>query len=162
MSNPSQLSVPKGWALGIQSEGDLGERLSQLFLTSCGRGISRVVVLGSDSPTLPLDVVNEAFDELATHEVVLGPAEDGGYYLLGARRWIPGIFRDIPWGTAEVLDTTIAALDREDISYRRLPAWYDIDRDEDLRKLRSEIDYLKRRSSPYVPRRVDEALPTKL
>lgn len=157
--DPQDLHVPEGWATAIQSQGDLGERLAGLFYTSFRRGVNRVIVLGSDSPTLPLEVIHEALDELARKKVVIGPAEDGGYYLLGCSEWIPEIFQNIDWGTAEVLEQTTRAIRDRNIAHRLLIPWYDIDRSDDLEKLRQEIAYLKRSAPGLVPVRVAAALP---
>ena len=76
--DPQDLHVPDDWSTAIQPQGDLGQRLASLFYTSFRRGVSRLVVLGSDSPTLPIEVVYEALDDLSQRRVVLGPAADGG------------------------------------------------------------------------------------
>lgn len=154
----SELDIPRGWSVGIQSSGGLGERMAHVFYTSFRRGVERVVILGSDSPTLPIEVVEEAFDRLRTAEVVLGPAEDGGYYLVGARAWIPEMFQGISWGSSEVLSQTLAALRKNRHRYELLIPWYDVDRGEDLEKLRQEVDYLARFRPELVPARVAAAL----
>lgn len=159
LKRSDDLDVPKGWTVGIQTGGDLGARLENLFSTSLRRGAARVVVLGSDSPTLPLEIVSEAFDRLVEDEIVVGPAEDGGYYLLGCRRLVPELFHGIPWGTSEVLSATKAVLDASGRPYSLLLPWYDIDRSDDLVKLRQEIAYLERATPSLVPRRVAAALP---
>jgi rSAM/selenodomain-associated transferase 1 len=145
--------------VGIQSQGDLGERLASLFYTSFRRGARRVVVLGSDSPTLPLQVVQDAFDALDRVDVVVGPASDGGYYLLGARIFVPDLFRGITWGTSEVLQQTRRVLQTTRTSHENLVPWYDVDRARDLERLREEIGYLQRSRPELVPRRVLESLP---
>ena len=92
LEDPSALNVPGGWTTTVQATGGLGERLASLFYMGFRRGVTRLVVLGSDSPTVPPEVVHEAFDDLEHRKVVLGPAEDGGYYLLGCSEWIPDLF----------------------------------------------------------------------
>ena len=89
LEDPSALNVPSGWTTTVQATGGLGERLASLFYMGFRSEVTRLVVLGSDSPTVPPEVVHEAFDELEHRKVVLGPAEDGGYYLLGCSEWIP-------------------------------------------------------------------------
>jgi hypothetical protein len=159
LKRATDLDVPRNWSVGTQSAGELGERLASLFHTSFRRGVERVVVLGSDSPTLPLEAVEEAFERLAVKDAVLGPAEDGGYYLVGCRLWIPEMFRGITWGSAEVLGQTRAALERAGRSLDLLIPWYDIDRGEDLEKLRQEVAYLTRARPELVPKRVAAMLP---
>lgn len=159
LSHPNDLEIPKEWTVSIQSSGELGERMASLFLASFQRKVSRLVLLGSDSPTLPIEVVYEAFDSLETSDVVLGPAEDGGYYLIGARRFLPEIFKNIAWGSGEVLVQTIRVLRELGVGFELLIPWYDIDRGEDLIKLHAEIAYLKRTEPALVPERVAAALP---
>lgn len=157
--HPNDLDIPRGWTVGIQSPGDLGEKLASLFYTSFRRGVSRVLVLGSDSPTLPLEVVHDAFRALDRVDVAIGPASDGGYYLLGARLFLPELFRGIPWGSSEVLAQTRKAIEVLGVSHELLVPWYDVDRARDLERLREEIVYLQRSRPDLLPRRVTAALP---
>jgi len=159
LQDPSALTVPGSWTTTVQASGGLGDRLASLFYTGFRRGVTRLVVLGSDSPTVPPAVVHEAFDELERRKVVLGPAEDGGYYLLGCSEWIPELFQSIDWGTSEVLEQTMNVVKARKISVSTLIRWYDIDRSEDLEKLRQEIAYLQRSMPELVPVRVAAALP---
>lgn len=134
-----------------QSEGHLGQRLSTFFAGQFP-GAQAVVVVGSDSPTLPLEYVQQAFDELQRAEVVLGPALDGGYYLIGCRR-LPPIFEGIRWGTANVLAETIARLTSADWRLALLPPWYDVDTREDWQMLCGHIAALRKAGyDPGVPR----------
>jgi hypothetical protein len=159
LQRANDLAIPRGWRVGIQSQGDLGERLASLFYTSFRRGARSVVVLGSDSPTLPLQVVQDAYDALDRVDVVVGPASDGGYYLLGARVFVPDLFRGISWGTSEVLEQTRKVLQTTVTSHENLVPWYDVDRARDLERLREEIGFLQRSRPELVPRRVRESLP---
>ncbi len=98
------------------------------------------MIVGSDSPTLPIERPAEAFaclEEGADAAVV--PAEDGGYCLLGARRALPDLFAGISWGTAEVLRATIAAARRSGLRLSLLDPWHDVDTPEDLLRLAREI-----------------------
>ena len=155
----TDLDVPRGWTIGIQPPGDLGVKLSEFFASAFRREAQRVVVLGCDSPTLPLEVIDDAFEQLERVDVTLGPASDGGYYLLGARRFLPDLFRGISWGTENVLRQTKEALEKLGHRYHLLVPWYDVDRPDDLERLREEIGYLRRAHPALVPRRVTEALP---
>jgi glycosyltransferase A (GT-A) superfamily protein (DUF2064 family) len=75
-------------------------------------------------------------------DVVLGPAEDGGYYLVGASQNVAGIFEDIDWSTARVWEQTVARLGKLGLSYESLPRWYDVDELMDLERLRDELSQL--------------------
>ena len=159
LDDPSVLNVPGNWTTTVQASGDLGERLASLFYMGFRRGVTRLVVLGSDSPTVPSEVIHEAFDDLEHRKVVVGPAEDGGYYLLGCSEWIPELFQSIDWGTPAVLEQTMSVVRAKDLSVSQLIRWYDIDRSEDLEKLRQEIAFMKRSNPDLVPIRVAAALP---
>ena len=120
------------WRLQPQVEGDLGRRLQSCFEQSFASGAERVVLLGADSPDIPREYLVQAFTALDTHDVVLGPAEDGGYYLIGARGRVPPCLQQISWGTASVWSQTVAQLHASGTSWMQAPLHYDIDRMEDL------------------------------
>lgn len=130
--------LPSGRFLGQRQEGrDLGERLFN-GLVSAARQAERVAAVGSDHPELPLSVVEEAFTLLRRGaDVVLGPAEDGGYYLIGLRRGAvhEELFRDIPWSTGAVLATTLARAAELGLAVEVLPTAADVDRPADLERL---------------------------
>ncbi len=159
LSPPGDLIVPPEWSQGLQPTGDLGARLSSVVNKHLAKDARKLVIMGSDSPTLPHVLLHDAFERLDRNDVVIGPAEDGGYYLVGCSRWIPAMFTDIDWGTEMVLSQTKRALDSESIAYDLLIEWYDVDRGEDLERLRKEITYLARTTPRAVPRRVAAALP---
>lgn len=119
-----------------QTGADLGERLSNAFL-EVSRDADRVIFLGTDSPTLPLDYIEKAITQLVDFPVVIGPARDGGYYLLGLAQPKPELFEQIDWGTPEVLSQTVSKLQGNE--YFLLPEWYDIDTAEDLRRLQHDL-----------------------
>jgi hypothetical protein len=127
------------WWLLPQAGGDLGQRLAAFLATALATIARRVVIVGADSPTLPVEYVREAFDQLATHPVVLGPSEDGGYYLVGASGAVPPIFDVMPWSEPTLLEATLARLAEHGICPHLLPAWYDVDDAESLsRHLREQ------------------------
>ena len=98
------------------------------------------MVIGSDSPTLPVAILRAAFGTLRLDaDVVLGPAEDGGYYLVGASRPVAELFRGIPWGTPGVLEATVAAASRAAARLVLLPTWYDVDVPEDFDRLSADL-----------------------
>jgi rSAM/selenodomain-associated transferase 1 len=129
------------WTVQPQTGRDLGGRMRAFFRNAFTAGVARVVVLGSDSPSLPIEWVTRAFHQLRHHRVVLGPSTDGGYYLLGmaASDELPPIFEGIPWGTSAVHEVTAQRLRESGISFAELPPWYDVDRLEDLRRLHYEL-----------------------
>lgn len=125
-----------------QSEGDLGQRLTRLFTEQFALpGTRSVCAIGSDTPHLPLAFLVEAFARLASPDtdVVFGPADDGGYYLVGMNRLVPELFQNIPWSTPEVLTVSRERAQAAKARVALLPPWYDIDTPADLVKLRHDI-----------------------
>ena len=122
------------WDLQPQASGDLGERMRHFFATSLDQA-DRVVLIGSDSPDLPTEHIRAAFEALQGHDVVLGPAADGGYYLVGAARRVPPIFEGIAWSTPEVWPQTIEHLCTAGLAWHELPTWYDVDDEQSLSAL---------------------------
>ena len=115
---------------------DLGERMSNVFKEKHRLGYGGVVLIGSDSPDLPNSIVSEAFDRLLseTVDVVLGPATDGGYYLIGMKRHHPELFENISWGTEKVLSTTLETARQSAVRTACLETWSDIDTIQDIRR----------------------------
>jgi uncharacterized protein len=116
----------------------LGDRMYGGMCDLLGFGFEAVVMIGSDLPTLPCVHVSAALDILARRPdvLVLGPAEDGGYYLIGATRSHPQLFEPIPWGTSQVLEHTCKAAAALGITVEKISQWYDVDSLSDLRRLR--------------------------
>lgn len=134
-------SLTRGAARLMPQHGDtLGDRMRNVFADLFGRGYSRAVIVGSDLPTLPSSYVEQAFDRLRDRRnpVVIGPATDGGYYLIGLRALSPELFESIPWSTPDVLATTLQAAHRRKLGVSLAPTWYDIDEPDDLRRLVNE------------------------
>ena len=128
--------------------GNLGSRMAAAFTAELESGCP-VVILGTDSPTLPPARVNEAFERLKSTPAVIGPACDGGYYLLGLNGGIPAnIFAsDIEWGGSDVLLKTLDRLSAAG-AFHLLDFWYDVDRPDDLRLLRFHLEQAKRCGVP--------------
>jgi len=128
--------LPEPNRLRKQSDGDLGARMAQALRAAFADGVDRAVVVGCDSPDLGPETYDAAFNALSGHDVVIGPATDGGYYLIGARtsaaRAIAPLFSDMPWGTDQVFEATLARLDRSDLTHMQIAVLDDIDRPEDL------------------------------
>lgn len=130
------------WAAKPQTHGDLGARMASFFGECFGAGADRVVLIGSDSPTMPAAYVESAFRLLRATDIVLGPSEDGGYYLVGAARETAGMFEGIDWSTERVWEQTVVRLGELGLSYESLPQWYDVDERSDLERLRDELAQL--------------------
>jgi hypothetical protein len=123
----------------LQGTGDLGARMERVL----DRGIAeagRALVIGSDLPGLPAGHLDGAHDALARHEAVIGPAEDGGFYLLGLSRMAPGLLADLPWSAPDTLARTEERLTRAGLSPARIPAWFDVDEPEDLARVQRLLD----------------------
>jgi len=125
----------QGVSLVDQAGDDLGARMGQAFDTMFERGYERVVIVGTDVPTLPLDHYQQTLALLHRHDLVLGPALDGGYYLIGLTKPAPGLFEDIPWSTDRVLMLTRERADGLGLRTALLPEWGDVDTIDDLRAL---------------------------
>lgn len=126
-----------------QVDGDLGARMEHFLKRQFAAGKEKIVIIGTDSPTLPLDFLSRALTELDKADVVLGPAEDGGYYLLGCARRVPDIFAGIPWGESGVLRQTVARLKTTGTDFSLLPVWYDVDTFDDWQRLCGEVRTLR-------------------
>ncbi|MDV4343657.1 glycosyltransferase [Methanoculleus sp. YWC-01] len=131
--------VPPEFSTVPQTNGDLGERLAAVSETLFSRGATAAVLCDSDSPTLPGRYIREAFQRLDEADVVIGPCNDGGYYLIGMRRHIPRLFAGIPWSSARVTQRTIEAAERLDLGVSLLEPWHDVDTGADLDRLCHEV-----------------------
>jgi len=123
----------EGWRYAPQGEGDLGDRLLRAAgAWAAPDGARPVVIVGSDCPELDAQRILDAVALLERFELVLGPALDGGYYLLALRRRCDALFRGVAWGGARVLEQTLARAERAGLRHALLPALGDVDRPEDL------------------------------
>jgi rSAM/selenodomain-associated transferase 1 len=121
----------------IQSKGDLGQKMRNAFEQLFEKGYTRCIIVGSDLFELKSAIIETAFTELERNDVVLGPAEDGGYYLLGLKKMIPSIFLNKDWGNSTVLRDTLKDLINHKINF--LETLNDIDTFEDLKKSNYKI-----------------------
>lgn len=121
---------------------DLGLRLENALSHYLGLGYKRVVIMDSDSPTLPGEYLRQAFEALEDHDVVIGPCDDGGYYLIGMKRRAPRLLKEVRMSTPQVTAETLALADKMGLKVAQLPAWYDVDDAESLRRLCQELDLL--------------------
>lgn len=125
-------ATPGNWSVVPQQGGDLGERMKRLIETAFAAGIKRVVLIGSDSPDLPTERVEQAFQRLTEYPVVIGPSADGGYYLIGASQGVPPIFDDMPWSSSSLAQCTLRRLAQAQIACSLLEPWRDVDDHADL------------------------------
>ena len=123
-----------------QGEGELGVRMARSLSSAFQSGATQIVIIGTDCPSLNAEILTTAFHQLQQHDLVLGPAIDGGYYLIGLQRFIPELFVNIDWGTAQVLAQTVKIAQELNLSIFYLPELADIDRPEDLAILDSRFD----------------------
>lgn len=123
----------------LQAEGDLGQRMQQAFSLVL-KNYSKAVIIGSDCPGLTGNIIDQAFASLVAHEVAIGPAVDGGYYLLGCKKLNPILFDDIQWSSASVLTETIRRCAGSGLSYALLPQLRDVDTLEDYLLLQHELE----------------------
>jgi rSAM/selenodomain-associated transferase 1 len=122
----------EGREFSPQGRGSLGARMKRAFDQAFRSGFKRVILIGSDIPGLNKKTLQEAFSALASHDLVLGPARDGGYYLIGMTHYFPFLFNRIPWGESLVLEKTLDLARRSGLKIFLLEELDDIDRPADL------------------------------
>jgi rSAM/selenodomain-associated transferase 1 len=125
-----------GVPVRLQPEGDLGVKLVAAFEEGL-RHYERVVIIGSDSPSLPIEHIGAAFDALEEAPMMLGPANDGGYYAVGASHRVRPSFEGVRWSTADALEDTAKANAQRQVAI--IAPWYDIDEPRDLEVLRAHL-----------------------
>ena len=128
----------RGVEVRAQAEGDLGVRLRAAFASLFESGAARAIAVGSDSPTLPFARLFAANAALRAHDAVLGPAEDGGYYLLGLSRPEWRLLEGIPWSSDAVARVTLERAASIGATMATLEPWYDVDDVETLRRALSD------------------------
>ncbi len=115
-----------------QSQGNLGDKLQHAFGNGFAQGYQRIVIIGSDLPELSSSVINDSFKQLHTYSLILGPATDGGYYLIGLRSPHTELFTGINWSTSDVLKKTLENADKAGLHHFLLPDMQDIDKYDDI------------------------------
>ena len=111
--------------------------MRQAFIDRFRQGYNKVVIIGSDSPSLPVCYIKKALD--SEQNLVLGPSIDGGYYLIAMKDKVSEIFGGVSWGTDKVLNETLQRIQDSSISFDLLPIWYDVDCPEDLKFLKTHL-----------------------
>lgn len=132
-------NFPQGYRFELQSAGGLGEKMGNAFQKLFGENFDRLVIIGTDCAEITPEIISRAFDSLEDREVVIGPAKDGGYYLLGMREFHPGLFEGIPWSTDQVASLTLDYLAGNRISYAVLPTLADVDVEADWIKVKNKL-----------------------
>lgn len=123
-----------------QTGSNLGERLAHVSAHYFQQGADQVVMMNSDSPTLPIDYLAAAFQQLTDKaDVTLGPCDDGGYYAIGLQKPAPQLFREVKMSTSQVVADTVAIAKAHNLSIAMLPTWYDVDDADSLQRLWSEV-----------------------
>jgi rSAM/selenodomain-associated transferase 1 len=137
LSHKNFLSICNKTNIYMQTGQDLGARMdAAIRQTLLKKSVESVILIGTDCPALTERYLDQALLALESGvDVVLGPAEDGGYVLVGMRRPIGAVFEDIPWGTEQVMQRTLEALKAKELTYRLLDTLWDVDRPEDLARL---------------------------
>ncbi len=133
-------AVPN-WVRQPQDGSDLGARMHNCVTQLLAQGYDHVLLTGSDLPTLPLCIFRQAIELAASPriDVILGPSEDGGYYLIGLRSPYPALFANMTWSTSDVLAETVLRATRLGLRIAYLPTWYDIDTPADLTRLQAAL-----------------------
>jgi len=116
----------------LQEGQDLGERMQHAFQILFEKGYERLVLIGSDIPSITTDIISQAFQSLQTNDCIIGPSKDGGYYLIALSHLHAEIFDDLPWSTSDVMKKTIDILKKNGLTYKLLAEFEDIDTYEDL------------------------------
>lgn len=135
----------------LQVGADLGARLDQALTHYLTRGYDHAVIMNSDGPTLPIEYLIQAFAELAVGaDVVLGPSDDGGYYLIGLKKPAPRLLREVRMSTSHVTADTLTLAHEENLRVALLPTWYDVDDAESLSRLILELDTAPASVAPHT------------
>ncbi|MEO7265173.1 MAG: TIGR04282 family arsenosugar biosynthesis glycosyltransferase [Ferruginibacter sp.] len=132
VTEPLQITDWKSFMEEIQISGSLGEKMQHAFLLLFKKGYQKMVIIGSDCPHLQTTHIEKAFELLAHNDLVAGPANDGGYYLLGLKKIYPALFENKPWSTGLVMEETIATAMKLGLSYKLLETLTDVDEEKDL------------------------------
>lgn len=136
-----RLRTDASLAVFNQEGRDLGERMKNTFQARITEGYHRIVIIGSDSPSLPVPYIEQAL--ASDKDVVIGPSTDGGYYLIAMGAKLVNVFDGVAWGSEQVLTQTLDRLRTTACSLELLPPWYDVDRPEDLKFLKTHLDLMQ-------------------
>ncbi len=141
-----------------QKGSHLGTRLPDAIRWAKKQGAEKMVIIGSDAPTLPAVTIQQAFTKLVNHDIVLGPSVDGGYYLIGLKFQSKKIFQNITWSSSKVLQETLRNIKEQQLSVYLLKKWHDIDDAKSLRYL--QRTFLRNGKNAQWTRKFLQTLPT--
>jgi uncharacterized protein len=133
----------EGLNLVAQTGTDLGQRMFNAFRFAFQSGLDKVVMIGTDSPTLPPEFIENAFGLLEEFDAVLGPTTDGGFYLIGLSKLDKRIFEGVEWSSAKTFEQTRRNLETCGFGLSELPVWYDVDEPPDLENLRTDANLFR-------------------
>jgi hypothetical protein len=136
----SVADIPSNFILRLQEGENLGERMSNAFQLLFKSGYQRILILGTDCAQLESRHITDAIQKLDEKDVVIGPAEDGGYYLLGMKKSTTSLFEGIEWSTSQVFSQTIEKLTRAELSYGIIETLSDVDVEEDWEKVKMKFN----------------------
>ena len=122
----------KGFSCELQTGESLGDRMHAAFSLLFSNGYQRCVIIGSDCPGLTTDIINNAFESLKLKDIVIGAAEDGGYYLLGMKKLHSTLFKNKNWSTEYVFAETVKEIEEHGLSYTTMPILIDVDEEKDV------------------------------
>jgi len=146
-----QIAPPGALLLPVEGA-NIGICLDKALSALLDLGFEKAIALNADGPSLPPDYLCQAFRSLDSHDLVLGPGEDGGYYLIGLKRKCSELFEGIPWSTHKVLAATLAQTEKVGWTVALTPPWYDIDLPDDVQRLRQELDLIADERLTYTRR----------
>ena len=161
-ANPAYLKkIARGFLFYEQKGKNLGEKMHNAFQFAHEHNASKMVLMGSDFPTLPARFIEEAFRRLDTNDIVLGPSFDGGFYLIGLKRPHSALFNGIKWSTEGVLSHTVknARILKQEVV--KLDEWYDIDDISSLRRLQRDLRKVKNKATAkWTSKFLKSSIPT--
>ncbi|GJL80014.1 MAG: hypothetical protein NPINA01_30030 [Nitrospinaceae bacterium] len=137
----SRLDNESALQIFTQEGKDLGEKMSRAFKERFREGYEQVVIIGSDSPSLPVAYIEQALN--SKKDLTIGPSTDGGYYLIGMSQKPVNVFEGVAWGSDKVLAQTLERIKKNGSSLELLPPWYDVDRPEDLKFLETHLGLIE-------------------
>jgi rSAM/selenodomain-associated transferase 1 len=141
----------RDWSVRLQRGQDLGERLDRMFQALLGPGdANRALAIGADGPQMPPERLAEAFEALERADLVLGPCEDGGFYLLGLRQWVPRLLDAVRWSTEHALADVLAGAERLGLAHESLATGYDVDDPPGLARLVGDLRRLPPDRAPHT------------
>lgn len=121
-----------GFSCELQSGDSLGDRMHEAFDLLFRKGYHHCVIIGSDCPKLTKEIINSAFDNLETNDIVIGAAADGGYYLLGMKKLHSSLFKNKNWSTENVFIQTLIDIKKQGLTYHTMPVLNDVDEEKDI------------------------------